>query len=163
MNNNNLLLKTLRRMERSKHSVLLTPQGWGVYVMGIQNPQSAMFEWRRTQVVGCFAICDFRSVLVISNDGNFYNENPNAVFFEMTKNEHPYRLEWRYGFVPTALLGWWIERMKTFLYPFEPDSKPSHLHPIWWKDEVMVRIQFTHHRVIKMDGEYIPEPLHPLY
>ena len=159
IHNQNLIYKTLRKLKGSKHCIMITPQGWGVYIVGVnaKNPDNRVFEWRRTQVRNSFVISDYKRILLVSDINEFVNEDPNWVFLDITKDEHPYRLEWRYGFIPTALLGWWIERMKTFLYPFHDKS------PIWWEDELMVRIQYTYPRTILMDGEYIFEPLHPLY
>ena len=159
MNDFELIMKTLRKLEGSRHSVMVTPQGWGVYIVGVhaKNPENRTVEWRQTQVRNSFIISDRKRLMLISDVNEIIGEDPNWVFTETTKDEHPYRLEWRWGYIPTALLGWWIERMKVFLYPFE--KKP----PIRWSKELMVRVQYTYPKTILMDGEYIFEPLHPLY
>ena len=153
-------MKTLQFLKRSKYCFLATPEGWGIAIENFhaKKTNDLLITFRRTQNKSAHVISNGKQLLAVSNTIDFIHEEPNWLFLDTVGYEHPYKLEWVSMFVPTPFLGWWYKRVKKFLYPFE--NLKDHL---WWLDDPQVRIQFSKPRLILMDGEYIFEPLHPLY
>ena len=148
MNNFRLIKETLKYLQESRYSNLLSPQGWGVRVEGVHasNPNNKIVSFMYTDVQDAYCVSDGLRMLVVPRLETFVKEDPNQVFFEVNGFDHNYRLEWHNFVVPSAYLEWLVERVQEFLYPFDPDIQQSRwsYYRLWWAERMKVDVLIAH-------------------